>query len=308
MGNRKGKRQRKKFKSGRLFIFIILIIALILIFTHKNEENQKTDVEVKVTENNIETNGGETEVLNSDENDKEIQIKKIDLSNLKENEKLGSEGLPVLMYHFFYDKEKGGKAQDGNWIEKSDFEDHLKYLTENDYYFPTWDEVLDYIDGKIALPKKSIVLTVDDGDESFFKVALPVIKKYDVRVTEFLITSWNGWRKDESKATQMSYQSHSDSMHEAGSGGKCVMLTWDYDKVVEDCKKSKEILGDDCIVFCYPCGDYNERAKKILKETGFKLAFTTEAGRVKPGSDKYQLPRVRVTTKTTVNVLKNILN
>lgn len=307
MGSRSARRKKKNTKNRKLIIFLIIVVALVMIFMPKNEGNQKTDVEVKVTENSIETNGGETEVINSDEYNNDIQAKKVDFSNLKENEKLGNEGLPVLMYHFFYDKENGEKAQDGNWIEKSDFEDHLKYLTENDYYFPTWEEVVDYIDGKISLPKKSIVLTVDDGDESFFKVALPVIKKYNVRVTEFLITSWNGWRKDESKAAQMSYQSHSDSMHEAGAGGKCVMLTWDYDKVVEDCKKSKEILGDDCIVFCYPCGDYNERAKKILKETGFKLAFTTEAGRVKPGSDKYQLPRVRISTQTTVSVLKNIL-
>ena len=31
-----------------------------------------------------------------------------------------------------------------------------------------------------------------------------------------------------------------------------------------------------------------------LKEAGFKLAVTVEDGRVKPGANKYQLPRVRV--------------
>ena len=300
----KRRKNRKRLNKLKLLIFVIFIIALVFIFKPKSNNIKTSNETVNIDNSQTLSNDNQTNTSNEESN---TIGKKVDLTNLKEDEKLGKSGLPVLMYHFFYDKSKGETAQDGNWIEITDFENHLKYLTENDYYFPTWEEVSDYIDGKVDLPKKSIVLTVDDGDESFFNVALPVIKKYDVRGTEFLITSWNGWRKNSDPAKQMSYQSHSDSMHQAGSNGKCVMLSWDYDKVVNDCKTSREILGDECITFCYPCGDYNERAKKALKESGFKLAFTTEAGRVKPGADKYALPRVRTTTKTTVEVLKSLL-
>lgn len=34
----------------------------------------------------------------------------------------------------------------------------MKYLSENNYYFPTWDEVASFIDGKQVLPEKSVVI------------------------------------------------------------------------------------------------------------------------------------------------------
>ena len=67
----------------------------------------------------------------------------------------------------------------------------------------------------------------------------------------------------------------------------------DYQKGVSDMKLSKEKLnnGDS---MAYPCGDYNDHAKEILKEAGFTLAFSTEFGKVRVGMDKLELPRVRV--------------
>ena len=73
-----------------------------------------------------------------------------------------SSGLPVLMYHFFYDKNNIPSKIDGNYMEIHDFEEQLKYLTENNYYFPTWEEVENYVKGKSCLPVHSIVITVDD--------------------------------------------------------------------------------------------------------------------------------------------------
>ena len=39
-------------------------------------------------------------------------------------------GIPVLMYHYFYDKSKGETGKDNNWMEISSFEEQLKYLDE----------------------------------------------------------------------------------------------------------------------------------------------------------------------------------
>ena len=46
--------------------------------------------------------------------------------------------------------------------------------------------------------------------------------------------------------------------------------------------------------FCYPFGHYNDTAEKVLKDAGYKMAFTTKGGRIKPGQNKYELPRVRM--------------
>lgn len=187
---------------------------------------------------------------------------------------IGNKGLPVLMYHFFYDKNVS-TGQDNNWLEISNFEEQIKYMSENDFYFPSWEEVEEYIDGKISLPEKSVVITVDDGDDSFFELAVPVLQKYNIDATSFVITSWYGHRAND-KQKNISYQSHSDSMHEGGANGKGVMLSWSFDKIVDDLKKSNQILGGDATIFCYPFGQYNDTDIRALKSSGYKLAFTTQ--------------------------------
>lgn len=223
-------------------------------------------------------------------------------------------GLPVLMYHFFYEKDDPnyiGKTPDNNILLIDDFIEQMQYLKEDNFYFPTWEEVEEYIDGKQNLPEKSVVITDDDGNTSFFILAVPVIEELGIPVTSFIITNLYEARLQE-KYEFINYQSHSDDMHQAGSNGKGAMVNWKYDEIVSDLKESKNKIekytNRNCNVFCYPFGHYNEVAKKALKDTGFNFAFTVESGRVKIGADKYALPRVRINRTTTLNEFKKAVN
>ena len=210
-------------------------------------------------------------------------------------------GLPVLMYHFFYDDVKYFK-QDNNWLNINDFDKQLNYLRENNFYFPSWNEVEEYLDGKIKLPSKSVVLTCDDGDASFFDLAVPVMDKYKIPVTSFVITDWYGHRYNP-ELEYVVWESHSASMHKAGANGKGAMVNWSKAQIVEDLKSSSTILGG-ANVFCYPFGHYNDTAIEALKEADYIMAFTVEGGRIKPGMNKYKLPRVRVTAGNSLEYFK----
>ena len=204
-------------------------------------------------------------------------------------------GVPVLMYHFFYDETAGETMRDANWTEVHAFEEQVKYLVDAGYYFPTWQELIDYIDGKIYLPEKSVVITADDGDLSFFKYAAPIIQKYGVRGTSFVIGEYSN--QDLMKANPGIYfESHTYKMHRSGCSGmghgglfQCI----DYNAGVEDLKTSIEIVGDNKAI-AYPFGDVNEHVKAITRDAGIELGFTTAWGYVKPGMDKWELPRIRV--------------
>ena len=290
---------KKKFNINKIVLLtiIISIISGIIVFQNNKPKENKGEISKEtssVNENIIEENNIKKEEV--------IIPEKTELEKRLENGKyLSDKGLPVLMYHFFYDKNvKQGK--DGNWVEISNFEEQMKYLSENDFYFPTWEEVEAYIDGKTELPEKSVVITVDDGDPSFFELAVPIIQKYNIQATSFVITYWYG-DVAENKENNISYQSHSYDMHKAGANGKGVMLSWSYEQLVEDLKASQEVLGG-ANIFCYPFGQYNELDIKALKDTGFKLALTTESGRVKKGDSKYELPRVRVDRSTGIEAFK----
>ena len=202
--------------------------------------------------------------------------------------------IPVLMYHFFYDENESDHSGDGNWKEIHEFENEVKYLVDNDYYFPTWQEVVDYMDGKITLPEKSVVITADDSDVTFFDLAVPVIQKYDVYATSFVIGYYYGGPAPH--RDNIFYESHTYDMHRGGCSGmghggifNCIS----HDEGVADLKKSIEVCRDNKAI-AYPYGDVNDNVKSITRDAGIELGFTTAWGKIKPGMDKLQLPRIRI--------------
>lgn len=288
-------RNKKKNNSKLVFlVFIILIIALIIFINNKNK--------TQPSEGNTSTT---TAQANNEQEQKQEQQKPSKVQSLTDEEiKLSQErGLPVLMYHFFYDAQAGETGKDNNYMEIHDFEEQIKYLAENDYYIPTWDEVLGYINGTNGLPLKSVVITADDGAESFFRLAIPVLNKYNIQATSFLITSWYDIPTENYKIVD--FQSHSHDMHRPGSDGKGAFLTMSYDDACNDLKTCREELGDNCKVFCYPFGHYNDKCEQILKDCNYILAFTTKGGRVYPGSNPLELPRIRMSKGDSLNAFIN---
>lgn len=89
------------------------------------------------------------------------------------------------------------------------------------------------------------------------------------------------------------FESHSHNLHQAGQNGKGLLVNLSYEKAYQDIEQSINILNSKK-AFCYPFGHYNSTAKKVLKDIGYKVAFTTNGGRVKTGMDPLELPRVRI--------------
>lgn len=219
------------------------------------------------------------------------------------------DGLPILMYHYFYDESNGETGADSNWMEIKDFENQLKYLTENNYYFPTWSEVRDFIDGKITLPSKSIVLTIDDGHKTLFTHAIPLLEKYKVPATAFIITSRSAANKFKKYENDIiTFQSHTHDMHQGGcSGGhgglfRCI----NYEKGLKDLTTSINILGKSDAI-AYPYGDVTENVLKITKAANFKIGVTTKWGQAKKGADPYQLPRIRMSKGMSLSSFKSYI-
>ena len=69
----------------------------------------------------------------------------------------------------------------------SQFDSHMKYLSENNYLTLTMEELEMFLDGKIRVPKKTIVITLDDGRR--LNNSVPIVEKYGIYSTFFVITS-----------------------------------------------------------------------------------------------------------------------
>lgn len=292
-----------------IFATIILFIAIISgigIKSHNdknsnNSNNFNTTNSSATSQTQNQQSGEQNTGSNTNTEPQLSEVEKINQQRKTCSKITKERNIPVLMYHFFYDKNSPETKTDANFMEIHDFEEQIKYLAENNYYVPSWEELEDFVNGKIGLPEKSIIITVDDGDSSFFKLAVPVLEKYNFYATSFLISSWYPNGIDSVKSPVVDFQSHSHNMHRAGSDGKGAILTLSYDSACEDLQTSKNTIGTDCRIFCYPFGHFNDSAKKVLKDCGFKMAFTTQGGYVTPGMNLYELPRVRMSKGISLN-------
>ena len=289
MSNKKG------VNIKNIVLLIIVLVASVGIIVFLNKSTKESKIETSNTTSNINKN--EVEESKKEE---VIVPEKTELEKRLESGKyLSDSGLPVLMYHFFYDKNKESK-NDGNWMEIHLFEEQMKYLSDNSYYQPTWQELIDYIDRKTTLPEKSVIVTADDGNPSFFELAIPICQKYNIRCTSFIVSSWThgDWIAQNYKNKGIDFQSHTYDMHKGGCpenhGGLFNCIS--HDAGVADMTKSKTDLEQVNKVYtvAYPFGDVNENVKTITRDAGIQLGFTTQYGKVRPGMDKLELPRVRV--------------
>lgn len=215
-------------------------------------------------------------------------------------------GLPILMYHYFYNPDLGESGADTNWMDIRLFRQHLAYLQSNNYYFPTWEEVGAYIRGEILLPEPSIVLCSDDGDESFFRLAAPLVLEHGAKMTSFivLIDLFPG-RLEVSDPTKIFIQSHSYDMHRGDHDGNARILTASYQEVLDDARAGQNILGNP-LVYCYPYGKTNANAKQALAEAGVGVALVIENARAYPLCDPMEVPRLRMSDGATAQYLASV--
>jgi peptidoglycan/xylan/chitin deacetylase (PgdA/CDA1 family) len=199
--------------------------------------------------------------------------------------------VPILMYHQFTADPEGEKGWlRGNYAYIGDFDAQMNHIATTGFYLPTWDELSAFIDGRLSLPAKSVIITDDDADQTWFDLAVPVVDKYKVLSTSFMITAY---RQDPAPSIYVQRRSHTHDMHQAGDNGKGRMVNWSADQIAADLTTSADILGVGQVV-AYPYGHYNDTTKQGVAQAGYEMGRTIEPGYVQIGTDKLALPVVRI--------------
>ena len=277
-------------------------------YTAMDEEgNDLTDL-VKVSKTNLKR-AGKRELSYTVTDDKGNKTRVDRTVTVEPNTEYETSGIAICMYHYVYDENDVPSGVNGNYISTADLAEELEFLKEQDFYYPSWQEVRDYVDGKLLLPEKSVVLTFDDGAYSFLDNGIPVLEKYQVPATSFVITSNKGEKKmAKYQSEYVNFQSHSHNMHRPGGkiGHGGIMTAISHEEGVEDLKKSIEITGGG-EAFAYPFGDINENCRSIVEDAGFICAVTTVPGRVKPGDDPLELPRQRMSRNQSLKAFSSMV-
>ena len=207
--------------------------------------------------------------------------------------------VPVLMYHYVRvnpdPKDVLGASLS---VTPAVFEQQVKYLADNGYTSITLDDLFLAISEGVPLPPKPVALTFDDGYRDFYTDAFPVMRKYGVKATSFVTINFVGlgpymtWPMiDELRASGLvSFGSHAMN-HSDFTALAPQRVLWE---LLESKQQLESRLGVPITTFAYPGGKINSASEALVKQTGYRMGFTTRYGNVHTLGETYRLPRVRI--------------
>ncbi len=211
--------------------------------------------------------------------------------------------VPILMYHYVeYVQDKGDKIRISLNTTPFILEEEIKTLAAAGYTFMTSAELADALDKKTTLPQKPIVLTFDDGYRDFYTDVLPILKKYHVKATEYVIAGFLN-RPNHLLDTQITEILQSGLVE---IGAHTVHHVWLKGKplkeVTDEVAQSKTILERQfhipVVSFAYPFGAFDEQAVYVVKSVGFKTSVSTIPGIDASRSNRFFLFRLRPGART----------
>ena len=215
--------------------------------------------------------------------------------------------IPILMYHAVHVMDPS-EASNANLIIDPDlFEAQIKALSKAGYYFLTPEEAYKAFTEN-ALPAKKVVwLTFDDGNEDFYTIAYPILKKYKAKATNNIITGFvkkgnagnlTVKQMKEMMAHGMSFQSHTVNHPDLSTTDKATQKVELTDSI--DFLENK--LNTKVNTIAYPSGRYNQTTLDLAKKT-YKLGLTTNEGLASAKDGLLLLNRVRILPTTTAKGL-----
>ena len=191
--------------------------------------------------------------------------------------------VPILLYHNFVTVIPETDPDNYNYINTPEsFEENIKVIIENGYTPISIKELYDAYNGKIELPTKPILITFDDGYYSNYEYVYPILRKYKVKASIFIVT--NNIGKEINNIKYLSWDNclemQNSGLVEIYSHGtrhifyNKVPVREIRDDVLESYKIIENNLGKkDLKVFAYPYGAYTNETVRALHNNGIAMQF-----------------------------------
>jgi len=203
--------------------------------------------------------------------------------------------VPVLTYHRVHTMPAVG--QPDLIVDPSTFSGELAALQAGGYHTVSQAQLFDALYRGRALPAKPVLISVDDGYVDDVRTVLPVLKRYHMVATFFVITG---------RMTEPGFLT-ADQIRQLDRAGMDVgdhtahhvdlrlltpaelrMETAGSRQVLE------HVLGHPVYYFAYPFGAFNAQVVDAVRAAGFTLAYTTGAGTTESTTAPLTMPRIHV--------------
>ncbi|MFT3859052.1 MAG: polysaccharide deacetylase family protein [Aquabacterium sp.] len=198
--------------------------------------------------------------------------------------------VPILCYHRFGSGTALRGATGKMTVSANDFAAQLDWLARHDWHVLRLGDLTDWLEGRRAVPPRSVVITADDGYESFYKLAYPLLKRHGFPATLFTYTDFIGagdavdWAqiKEMTDSGLIDVQAHSRT-HRNLLDRPAGETDERYRQIIdEETRGPRELLlrrlGTPQRHYAYPYGDANQQVLDALKRQGVELGMTVTPG------------------------------
>lgn len=227
------------------------------------------------------------------------------------------QGVPVLMYHHILTPEEKADspfAEASTTMTTLEFEEQMQYLSEEGYTTIKTEDLEAYLDRNQNLPAKAILLTMDDGNISSRIYGYPILQKYRLHIDQFIITDrtpeepqpfdhqklfFLSQQEMDEMTDHYSYHGHTHTLHRLTEENVGHLLDKSDEEVLEDLRINRERLNGTRFL-AYPFGQFNDHVIKLVKQSGFDLAFTTKGGYTTLDVDRMEVPRLGIEPNVTL--------
>ena len=212
----------------------------------------------------------------------------------------GYQTVPVLRYKKFSQDQT-----DPSTVTRRAFEDQLVFLKQQGYHVITLDQLLNFLEFKDQIPKKSVAITIDDNWNSFFEIAYPLLKSHQVPATLFVQMDLVG-KKGALTWPDIRYLSREgidiQCRSRTGQDLKSLQIKKIFNRYVAALDRElsrsqadiKRELGRKGRFLAYPDGSINALLMAFAQQHGFQAGFMS-AGPSNPFYvDKYRISRTIV--------------
>lgn len=217
--------------------------------------------------------------------------------------------LPILMYHNIASVPDGIDVYRSLYVSPAKFSRQMAMLRALGYRGMSMTDAMPYLRGERV--GKVAVLTLDDGYVDNLESALDTLRRYGFTATCYAVSGYigqyNAW-DDHKLAVRKPLMSvgqlrawHAGGMEVGAHSRTHARLSQCTDQQQRDEIRGSKAELEDCLgvgvtQFCYPYGDYDERAVDAARDAGFDAATTTDRGRATAGAatNLWRLPRIQV--------------
>ena len=205
-----------------------------------------------------------------------------------------AEGPKILVLNYHQIENKNTSLS----VDVNSFDTQMKFLVDSGCITITPDELYAGLRGEIELPPKPVLITFDDGYLDNYRNAFPILKKYGLRATIFIIPAFTSVQPGYMTWEQLKEMEQSGITIESHTLTHPKLEELPDDEIRSELLNSKTLLeqnlGHPIEFLAYPTGTYNLHIAGIAQDIGYKGAFTIKYGVVDRGSNFFALERVPI--------------